>query len=143
MTSAFLTTKELLEKKYGKDGAKNRIYCTTDKSRGTLKTLADKEDYESFVIADDIGGRFSVLTALGLLPLAVSGADIDAVMEGAKDAYHAYQSEDLEQNDCYKYAALRNILRGLNGLLRFQGKFIQLHGLSCKNILKIFVKLVC
>ena len=107
---AFRVFKDLLEKKYGKDGAKSRIYCTTDKARGTLKTLADKEGYESFVIADDVGGRYSVLTAVGLLPIAVSGADLDAIMKGSQDAYNDFLTDDIENNECYKYAALRNIL---------------------------------
>ena len=106
---AFRVFKELLEEKYGKEEAKKRIYATTDKSRGTLKSLADQEGYESFVIADDVGGRFSVLTAVGLLPIAAAGFDIEKVMDGAKKA-----CKDLEvcskDNDCYKYAAARNIL---------------------------------
>ena len=107
---AFRVFKELMEKKYGKDGAKSRIYATTDKSRGALKTLADSEGYETFVIPDDVGGRFSVLTAVGLLPIAVSGADIDAMMQGAADAYDKYNNADLSANECYQYAAVRNAL---------------------------------
>ncbi|MEG0770449.1 MAG: glucose-6-phosphate isomerase [Clostridia bacterium] len=107
---AFRIFKDLLEKKYGKEKAKERIYCTTDKARGTLKALADKEGYETFVIADDIGGRFSVLTAVGLLPIAVSGANLDQIMKGASDALKELSSADLFENDAYKYAALRNIL---------------------------------
>ena len=107
---AFRVFRELLETKYGKEGAKERIYCTTDKAKGTLKELADKEGFETFVVPDDVGGRFSVLTAVGLLPIAVSGADIDALMAGAKKAEDMYSNADLKQNDCYKYAALRNIL---------------------------------
>lgn len=106
---AFRIFRELVEKKYGKDGAKDRIFCTTDKCRGTLKSLADTEGYESFVIADDIGGRYSVLTAVGLLPIAVAGCDIDAIMAGAKKAQDEL-SKDFDNNDCYKYAAIRNIL---------------------------------
>ena len=106
---AFRVFKKLVEDKYGKDGAKERIFCTTDKCRGTLKSLADTEGYETFVIADDIGGRFSVLTAVGLLPIAVAGCDIDKVMEGAAKAQSDFTA-DFEENDCYKYAALRNIL---------------------------------
>ncbi len=106
---AFRVFKDLLEKQYGKDGAKGRIYCTTDKARGTLKELADAEGYETFVVPDDVGGRFSVLTAVGLLPIAVAGADIDALMAGAAAAREKYSVCDLT-NDCYKYAALRNIL---------------------------------
>jgi glucose-6-phosphate isomerase len=107
---AFRVFRDLLEKKYGKDGARERIYCTTDKARGTLKSLADREGYETFVVPDEIGGRYSVLTAVGLLPIAVSGADIDALMAGAKAAQDAFDNPDLMTNDCYKYAALRNIL---------------------------------
>lgn len=106
---AFRVFRELVEKKYGKEGAKERIFCTTDKARGTLKQLADTEGYETFVIADDVGGRYSVLTAVGLLPIAVAGCDIDAIMAGAKQA-QGELSKDFDNNDCYKYAALRNIL---------------------------------
>ena len=107
---AFRVFRELLEKKYGKEGAKERIYCTTDRQKGTLKQLADKEGYETFVVPDDVGGRFSVLTAVGLLPIAVSGADIDALMAGAAKAAQLYSEPDLMKNDCYRYAAIRNIL---------------------------------
>ncbi len=107
---AFRVFRELMEKKYGKDGAKSRIYATTDKSRGALKTLADNEGYETFVIPDDVGGRFSVLTPVGLLPIAVSGADIDAIMQGAADARKEYSNPVLAQNQCYQYAAVRNAL---------------------------------
>lgn len=107
---AFRIFRDLLIKKYGKDGAKERIFCTTDKARGTLKTLADREGYECFVIPDDVGGRFSVLTACGLLPIAAAGCDIDAIMNGAQAAHSAYANPDLNANDCYKYAAIRNIL---------------------------------
>lgn len=107
---AFRVFRSLLEKKYGKDGARGRIYATTDKARGTLKKLADTEGYESFVIPDNVGGRYSVLTAVGLLPMAVAGIDLDAVMAGAKNAQDALASGDLDANDCYQYAAARNIL---------------------------------
>ena len=107
---AFRVFREMLEKKYGKEGAKERIFCTTDKARGTLKQLADREGYETFVVPDNVGGRYSVLTAVGLLPIAVSGADIDALMQGAKDAQDKFAEPDLEKNDCYKYAAIRNML---------------------------------
>ena len=107
---AFRVFREMLEKEYGKEGAKERIYATTDKARGTLKELSDREGYETFVIADDVGGRYSVLTAVGLLPMAVAGVDIDAVMGGAQKALEELSVDDLEKNDCYKYAALRNIL---------------------------------
>ena len=107
---AFRIFKSLLEEKYGKEGAKGRIYATTDKQKGALKSLADREGYETFVVPDNVGGRFSVLTAVGLLPIAVSGADIDALMQGARDAREAYQTPDLDQNDCYRYVACRNAL---------------------------------
>lgn len=106
---AFRIFKELLEKKYGKDGARERIFATTDKAKGTLKSLSDTEGYETFVIPDDVDGRFSVLTPVGLLPIAVAGIDIDAMMQGAKDAMEEYK-KPYEENDCLKYAALRNIL---------------------------------
>ncbi|MBE6846671.1 MAG: glucose-6-phosphate isomerase [Ruminococcus sp.] len=105
---AFRIFKKLLEDRYGKDGARERIYCTTDKARGTLKNLADAEGYESFVIPDDVGGRFSVLTAVGLLPIAAAGCDIEKLMAGARAAQEAYTAPFAE-NDCYQYAALRNI----------------------------------
>ena len=107
---AFRVFREILEKKYGKEEAKKRIFCTTDKVRGTLKHLADEEGYETFVVPDDVGGRYSVLTAVGLLPIAVAGADIDALMAGAQKAQAAYNNSNMEENDCYKYAAIRNIL---------------------------------
>lgn len=107
---AFRVFRELLIKKYGVDGAKERIFATTDKARGTLKELSDKEGYETFVIADDVGGRFSVLTAVGLLPIAVSGCDIQAIMNGAKEAQNAFMDTNLDNNDCYRYAAFRNAL---------------------------------
>lgn len=107
---AFRVFRELMENKYGKDGAKSRIYATTDKARGALKTLADNEGYETFVIPDDVGGRFSVLTPVGLLPIAVSGADIDEMMRGARDAHDAYSDPSLASNECYMYAAVRNAL---------------------------------
>ncbi len=105
---AFRVLRKFLEEQYGEAEAARRIYCTTDKCRGTLKKLADEKGYECFVIPDDVGGRFSVLTAVGLLPIAAAGADIDALMKGAADAARDYDNTDLEQNDCYKYAALRN-----------------------------------
>jgi len=107
---AFRIFKEYLENKYGKEGAKNRIYATTDKARGALKNLADKEGYQTFVVPDDVGGRYSVLTAVGLLPIAVCGADIDKLMQGARDAMDIYSGDNVDYNDCYKYAAIRNIL---------------------------------
>ena len=108
---AFRVFRELLEKKYGKDGARERIFVTTDKARGTLKKFSDEAGYETFVVPDNVGGRFSVLTAVGLLPIAVSGIDIAMLMKGASDAAAAYTTvADVEKNDCLKYAALRNIL---------------------------------
>ncbi|SDA20869.1 glucose-6-phosphate isomerase [Ruminococcus sp. YE71] len=105
---AFRIFKKLVEDKYGKEEAKNRIFATTDKAKGTLKSLSDTEGYETFVVPDDVGGRLSVLTAVGLLPIAVAGIDIDKLMAGAANARAAYAKND--DNDCYKYAALRNIL---------------------------------
>ncbi|MGD7046560.1 glucose-6-phosphate isomerase [Jeotgalibacillus proteolyticus] len=107
---AFRIFRKLLEEKYGKEEAKSRIYATTDQSKGALKTLADDEGFETFVVPDDVGGRYSVLTAVGLLPIAVSGADIEAMMKGAADAREAYSSSELEQNEAYQYAAIRNVL---------------------------------
>ncbi len=107
---AFRIFKGILEEKYGKEEAAKRIYVTTDKEKGALKALADAEGYETFVVPDDVGGRYSVLTAVGLLPIAVAGMDIDALMQGAADARAAYANDDLDGNDCYKYAAIRNML---------------------------------
>ncbi|WP_122646677.1 glucose-6-phosphate isomerase [Enterococcus mediterraneensis] len=107
---AFRVFKELLIKKYGKEEANKRIYATTDKEKGAVKVEADAEGWETFVIPDDVGGRFTVLTPVGLLPIAVSGADIDALMQGAADAREAYSNPDLKENEAYQYAALRNIL---------------------------------
>lgn len=107
---AFRVFKEMMEKKYGKEEAAKRIYATTDKARGSLKNLAAEEGYESFVVPDDVGGRFSVLTAVGLLPIAVSGADIDKLMEGAAQGRKMALEAPFEENDAVKYAALRNIL---------------------------------
>ena len=107
---AFRVFKEKLEAKYGKKGAAERIYATTDKAKGSLKYLSDEEGYETFVVPDDVGGRFSVLTAVGLLPIAVSGADIDKLMEGAASGRKRALENDFEENDALQYAALRNIL---------------------------------
>ena len=107
---AFRIFKQMIEKKYGKEGAKERIFATTDKSRGALKTLCNKEGYETFVITDDIGGRFSVLTPVGLLLMAAAEIDIDTVMKGAADARADYNNGELSENDCLKYAATRQIL---------------------------------
>ena len=116
---AFRIFRGILEKKYGKEGARGRIYATTDKARGVLKSLADKEGYETFVIPDDVGGRYSVLTPVGLLPLAAAGVDIDAMLRGARAAFDAGKSENAEENLSLLYAAVRN------GLYR-QGKSIEL-----------------
>lgn len=107
---AFRIFKDLLEKKYGKEGAKERIFATTDKAKGALRTLADTEGYETFVIPDDVGGRFSVLTAVGLLPIAAAGVDIDEMMKGAADAREEYSNPELKENAAYRYAAARNAL---------------------------------
>ena len=107
---AFRILRAYMENKYGKKGAQERIYATTDKARGALKGLADEEGYESFVVPDDVGGRFSVLTAVGLLPIAVAGIDIRELMKGAKDASKAYKKLPLSENPCYQYAAVRNCL---------------------------------
>lgn len=107
---AFRIFREILEGKYGIKEARKRIYVTTDKKKGALKQLADAEGYESFVIPDDVGGRFSVLTAVGLLPIAVSGVNIDKLMEGARIAEDKYSDSSLEYNQCYQYAVARNLL---------------------------------
>ena len=107
---AFRIFREILENKYGIDEARSRIYVTTDKERGALKTLSDEEGYETFVIPDNIGGRFSVLTPVGLLPIAVAGIDIEKLMKGAKLAQDNYNDEKLKYNECYQYAVIRNIL---------------------------------
>ncbi len=107
---AFRIFKNLLIEKYGKEEAAKRIYATTDKSKGTLKELSDKEGFETFVVPDDVGGRYSVLTAVGLLPIAAAGIDIDAIMLGAADAMKEYDNADMLTNNCSKYAAIRNIL---------------------------------
>ena len=107
---AFRILREAIETKYGVEEAKKRIYVTTDKEKGALKTLADDEKYETFVIPDNVGGRFSVLTAVGLLPIATTGIDIDKLMKGAEDARGKYSDPDVKFNDCYKYAVIRNLL---------------------------------
>lgn len=128
---AFRVFRGMLEKKYGKDGAKSRIYATTDKARGTLKELSDKEGYETFVIPDDVGGRYSVLTAVGLLPMAAAGIDIDAVMAGAASASDELAVCDLAKNDCYRYAAYRNILyrkgKGIELLVSYEPAFTMMN----------------
>lgn len=105
---AFRVFRKMLEERYGEIGAAERIYCTTDKEKGTLKALADQKGYECFVVPDDVGGRFSVLTAVGLLPIAAAGCDIDKLMSGAAKAREDYSECDIDKNPCYKYAALRN-----------------------------------
>ncbi len=107
---AFRVFREILENKYGIDEARSRIYATTDKSKGALKTLAENEGYEQFVVPDNVGGRYSVLTAVGLLPIAVAGIDIDKLMEGARIAQERYNDPNLKYNECYQYAVVRNIL---------------------------------
>ncbi|MDW7675297.1 MAG: glucose-6-phosphate isomerase [Bacillota bacterium] len=107
---AFRIFRELLEKKYGKEGAKERIIATTDKAKGALKQLADEEGYETFVVPDDIGGRYSVLTSVGLLPIAVGGINIDEILKGANRAMELYSDHNLTTNPCYQYAVIRNIL---------------------------------
>lgn len=116
---AFRIFREYMEKKYGEKEARERIYVTTDKSEGALRTLATEEGYETFIIPEDIGGRYSVLTPVGLLPIAVAGLDIDKMMAGAAAAYHKYNNADLATNDCYQYAAVRNIFNS-------KGKSIEL-----------------
>ena len=107
---AFRIFREILENKYGIDEARSRIYATTDKAKGALKTLAQNEGYEQFVVPDNVGGRYSVLTAVGLLPIAVAGIDIDKLMAGARTAQDRYNDPDVKYNECYKYAVARNIL---------------------------------
>ena len=109
---AFRVFKSLLVEKYGEEGAKDRIFVTTDKARGTLKQFSDKAGYETFVVPDNVGGRFSVLTAVGLLPIACAGIDIDALMCGARQAMNAFEKFDLEANHAARYAVIRNILLG-------------------------------
>ena len=111
---AFRIFREVLETKYGVEEARKRIYVTTDKQRGALKTLANEEKYETFVIPDNIGGRYSVLTAVGLLPIATAGVDIDKLMLGARNAQKKYSDANLKYNDCYKYAVVRNLLYNSN-----------------------------
>lgn len=107
---AFRVLKKLIIEKYGKEESKSRIYATTDKAKGALRQLADKEGYETFIIPDDVGGRYSVLTPVGLLPIAVSGIDIDELISGAKDGFKEYSVKDIDENICYQYAILRNVL---------------------------------
>lgn len=127
---AFRFFRNLLEKKYGKDGAKERIFCTTDRSKGTLKESADKEGYETFVVPDDIGGRFSVLTPVGLLPIAVAGIDINELMLGAAKAKKEYENPNFSENEAMQYAAARNILlekgKALELLVSYEPSFCQM-----------------
>ena len=116
---AFRVFRALLEQKYGKDGARERIFVTTDRAKGTMKQFSTDAGYETFVVPDDVGGRFSVLTAVGLLPIAAAGIDIDQLMAGAAAASHAYTDPDITKNDCYRYAAIRN-------LLHRQGKTVEI-----------------
>ena len=126
---AFRIFKKLVEDKYGKEEAKKRIFSTTDKAKGTLKELSDTEGYETFVVPDDVGGRFSVLTAVGLLPIAVAGIDIDKLMAGAAAGREKYSKDD--GNDCYKYAALRNILynksKSVEMLISYDPNFVMMN----------------
>ncbi|WP_080844287.1 glucose-6-phosphate isomerase [Cytobacillus gottheilii] len=107
---AFRIFRKMLEEKYGKEGARERIYATTDKARGALKTLAAEEGYESFIIPDDVGGRYSVLTAVGLLPIAAAGVNIEEMMKGAAEARGDFGTSELGENAAYQYAAVRNVL---------------------------------
>ena len=107
---AFRIFREILENKYGIDEARSRIYATTDKNKGALKTLAENEGYERFVVPDNVGGRYSVLSAVGLLPIATAGLNIDKLMEGARVAQEKYMDPSLKYNECYRYAVIRNIL---------------------------------
>ena len=124
---AFRVFRKLLEEKYGEEEAAKRIYCTTDKARGTLKALADEKGYECFVVPDDVGGRFSVLTAVGLLPIAAAGADIDKIMAGAQKGMVKFNNPDMSANDCYTYAALRNALyrkgKAIEMLVSYEPRF--------------------
>jgi len=128
---AFRVFKKLVEDKYGEAGAKERIFAITDKARGTLKELADKKGYESFVIADDVGGRYSVLTAVGLLPIAVCGIDIDVLMKGALASFNDFEKPDLASNACNKYAALRNLLHrkgfAVEMLISYENSFMMMN----------------
>ena len=127
---AFRIFKKLAEQKYGKEGAKDHIFATTDKSRGALKKLADDEGYETFVVPNDVGGRFSVLTAVGLLPMAAAGVDIDEAMRGAAEARAAFMDGETAANDCFKYAAQRNILhrkgKGIEILVNYEPALVMM-----------------
>lgn len=127
---AFRIFRKFMEEKYGKDGAAKRIYATTDKARGTLKELADQNGYETFVVPDDVGGRYSVLTAVGLLPIAAAGCDIDALMKGAQDAAKDYNVPDISKNPCYQYAAVRNAFyrkgKQIEMLVSYEPRFVMM-----------------
>ncbi len=127
---AFRVWRDYLEKRYGKEEAAKRIYCTTDKAKGTLKELADRSGYETFVVPDDVGGRYSVLTAVGLLPIAAAGCDIDALMEGAKKAMADYNNPDMFKNPCYMYAAARNAFyrkgKSIEMLVSYEPRFVMM-----------------
>ena len=134
---AFRVFREMLVEKYGEEEAAERIYATTDKEKGTLKALADEKGYQTFVVPDDIGGRYSVLTAVGLLPIAVAGIDIDRLMKGARDAQNALTDPDLKKNDAYKYAALRNVLlrkgKNIEMLVSYEPSFTMMNE-WCKQL---------
>lgn len=127
---AFRIFRKYLTERYGEEEAARRIYATTDKSRGTLKELADKNGYETFVVPDDVGGRYSVLTAVGLLPIAAAGCDIDKLMAGAKDAYKDYNIADMSKNPCYRYAAVRNAFyrkgKMIEMLVSYEPRFVMM-----------------
>lgn len=150
---AFRIFRKLLEQKYGVEEARTRIYATTDKARGALKTLATEEGYESFIIPDDVGGRYSVLTPVGLLPIAVSGADITVMMEGAAAARTDFGTSELKNNIAYQYAAVRNVLYNKGktiemlinyepGLQYFSEWWKQLFGESEGKDQKVFILLL-
>lgn len=147
---AFRLFKQLVEEKYGKDESKKRIFATTDKSKGALKQLADNEGYETFVVPDDVGGRYSVLTAVGLLPIATAGINIESIMIGAAKAREELSSDDLDQNIAYQYATIRNILysKGYTtemlinyepSMQYFNEWWKQLYGESEGKISKVFI----
>ena len=120
---AFRVFREILENKYGIDEARSRIYATTDKEKGALKTLADNEGYEEFVVPDNIGGRYSVLTAVGLLPIAVAGIDIEKLMEGARVGEERFDDPSLKYNECYQYAVARNVLYKQNKIIEILANY--------------------
>ena len=128
---AFRVFRSMLEKKYGEEGAKERIFATTDRKKGTLRELSTAKGYETFTIENDVGGRFSVLTGVGLLPIAVAGCDIDALMNGARAAMGDFCDPDITKNDCYKYAAIRNILyrkgRSVEMLVAYEPSFTMMN----------------